>query len=376
MYVFLDTNIFHNNWFLRSAPLRLLFHYLNNESGALIVSRLVIQEVENLHRRALEEAYRDIRSISSTLSQLAPAVVVEATSHESVNSYDLKSVLVDRAECLEIVEYEGISQTLIAERAMLKIRPFRENEKGFRDTLIWISLLDYLKENRIAGDVFFITGNTSDFMGANKGCFHDDLLQDITSKQLLCNLQLVTSLQEFLRGHVDSHEHALDRNKAENEFSRYLEENAVQFLQHVESRLASVLSERLFSNVGILANSSPITAEIVEGLEDFYFVKTEDLGNNEVYVSCLFELRIVELKIDMSAREFENHRDLILSSDSVYDADQSHGIATVIMYVRPGFLASFTYNQVTEECNGFSVEKFSLVEKGRRLKNLFPNTLK
>ena len=71
MYVFLDTNIFHNNWFLRSAPLRLLFHYLNNESGALIVSRLVIQEVENLHRRALEEAYRDIRSISSTLSPVS-----------------------------------------------------------------------------------------------------------------------------------------------------------------------------------------------------------------------------------------------------------------------------------------------------------------
>ena len=376
MYVFLDTNIFHNNWFLRSAPLRLLFHYLNNESGVLIVSRLVIQEVENLHRRALEDAYRDVRNISSALSHLSPTAVVEATNRENINVYDLKSLLVHRTECLEIVEYEGVSQTLIAERAMLKIRPFRENEKGYRDTLIWISLLDYLKVNGIAGDVFFITGNTSDFMGANKGCFHDDLLQDIASKQLLCNLQLVTSLQEFLRGHVDSHEHALDRNKAENEFSRYLEENAVQFLQHAESRLAYVLSERLFSNVGIFANVSPVTAEVVEGLEDFYFVKTEDLGNNEVYVSCLFELRIVELNFDMSAMEFENHRDLILSSDSVYDADQSHGIAGIIMYIRPGFLASFTYNQVTAECSGFSVEKFSLVEKGRGLKNLFPGTLK
>ncbi|KPG97934.1 DUF4935 domain-containing protein [Pseudomonas sp. RIT-PI-r] len=218
--------------------------------------------------------------------------------------------------------------------------------------------------------MYFITGNTNDFMG-KKGQFHDDLLRDIESKNLSCNIHLIPSLQEFLKMHVDSDQHALDRNKAETDFSSFLEENAIKFLETAENDTTKSLIGILFSNIGIISDYSPVTAEVVEGIEDFYFVKTERLDNHDIYISCVFELRIVELKIDISSREFETNRDSILRSDFIFEAEQKNGITTTTMYIRPGFLASFTYNEITEECNGFSVENFALVERGRSLRNTF-----
>ncbi|MGN4049108.1 PIN domain-containing protein [Pseudomonas sp. SM4] len=374
MNVFLDTNIFHNNWHLKSAPLRLLFHYLNNEGGVLLASRLVMQEVENLYKRGLDEAYRNIHSIEIEFRKLYPNAKIETTTRSEIGLYDFRSLLKNRVEHLDIFEYEGISQTLLASRAMLKVRPFRENEKGFRDTLIWISLLDHIEKNNINKDLFFITGNTSDFMGA-KGQFHDDLQRDIASRKLSCKIHLISSLQDFLKAHVDINQHALDRNKAESDFSSYLEENAIKFLESSEKHITKNLSEHLFSNSEILSTSSPVTAEVVEGVEDFYFIETERLDNNDIYISCIFELRIVELKIDITSREFENNRNAILRNEFVFEVEQQNELATAIMYIRPGFLASFTYNEITEECNGFTVESFALVKRGRSLRNTFRNKI-
>ena len=47
MKVFLDTNVFHNDWFMNNANFKSLFHFLNNEVHELILSKLVVQEVEN-----------------------------------------------------------------------------------------------------------------------------------------------------------------------------------------------------------------------------------------------------------------------------------------------------------------------------------------
>ncbi|MEW7849251.1 PIN domain-containing protein [Massilia aurea] len=55
MNIFLDTNVFYNDWFLNNANFRYLFHYLSNEDGNLLVSKLVCQEAENIRLREYEK---------------------------------------------------------------------------------------------------------------------------------------------------------------------------------------------------------------------------------------------------------------------------------------------------------------------------------
>ncbi|EDM46807.1 PIN domain-containing protein [Marinobacter algicola] len=62
MKIFVDTNIFYNDWFMRNANFKYLFHFLNNEGHSLIVSDLVIQESENIRNRELLEALHEIKS--------------------------------------------------------------------------------------------------------------------------------------------------------------------------------------------------------------------------------------------------------------------------------------------------------------------------
>lgn len=42
VHVYLDTNIFHDNWHLDATNFRVLAHYLNNGAHTLFLSRLVI----------------------------------------------------------------------------------------------------------------------------------------------------------------------------------------------------------------------------------------------------------------------------------------------------------------------------------------------
>jgi galactose mutarotase-like enzyme len=51
----------------------------------------------------------------------------------------------------------------VVKRAIKLVKPFTGQEKGYRDTLIWLSFLSYLKDNDIEGDVAFITNNKHDF---------------------------------------------------------------------------------------------------------------------------------------------------------------------------------------------------------------------
>ncbi len=60
----------------------------------------------------------------------------------------------------EILETPKVDVEKIAERSLKRIKPFTKSDKGFRDTLIWLSTLDLVQEDT---RVSFITANTNDF---------------------------------------------------------------------------------------------------------------------------------------------------------------------------------------------------------------------
>ena len=60
MQIFIDTNIFYNDWFIQNSNFKYLFNYINNDGHTLLLSKLVIQESENIRNREINEALSEI----------------------------------------------------------------------------------------------------------------------------------------------------------------------------------------------------------------------------------------------------------------------------------------------------------------------------
>lgn len=65
MLIYLDTNIFYNDWFLNQANLKYLFHFIANENSKLIISKVVCEEAENIQKKeqkiSLEKLNKEIK---------------------------------------------------------------------------------------------------------------------------------------------------------------------------------------------------------------------------------------------------------------------------------------------------------------------------
>lgn len=98
---------------------------------------------------------------------------------------------------------------IVIQRSIDHVPPFAANgDKGFKDTLIWLTILD-LAERKGFKDhpIIFITKNTRDFCGTSEEKLHPTLLEEAESRGL--RVILYTSLDRFFEKWAS---HALDIN--------------------------------------------------------------------------------------------------------------------------------------------------------------------
>jgi predicted nucleic acid-binding protein len=88
MKIFIDTNVFFGDWFVRNANIQYLFHFVNNDEHELLISRLVVQEVENIRRREIANGLGVAKKALSALDQLYGSVLMELPSEASFSPYN------------------------------------------------------------------------------------------------------------------------------------------------------------------------------------------------------------------------------------------------------------------------------------------------
>lgn len=365
MHVFLDSNIFFKKWFLESSQLRLVFHYLNNECETLFLSELVVEEVDNKYRSLAAKTLSDLEREVANLRAFYPSLSVGLPVMDELPHYSLRSKLKEKVDSLSIVNYDDIPQSVVVGRAIASKRPFQEGEKGYRDTLIWLSFLRHLEKFEIDGDVAFITANAKDFMGSGKGVFHPDLQEDLAAAGLTCRVQAFSSLNDFISENVNAVDHLIDESKVEALVEGYLEDEGVNYLENMSHSHLLELEEHLFGGSRVLANSSPITAHIVEGMEDLDLEATRDMGEGNVFIASTYELRMIELDFDITLHDYEVHKDSINKSEFVFDVSIGGGVVTIMSLVRPVYEVSFVYNVETEQCDGYYVDGLSFRRSNR-----------
>lgn len=169
MHIILDTNIYYDNYYLNTPRFLALFTYLSKTKSKIILPDIVLKEVSKKYGEELmrfgKDFERNCRILTSgpkTLDLEKQLAAYTAFLHKQMKSR------------MRHVEQKEVSTKVLIERALNCVHPF-VNDRGFRDTIIWLSILDLLKSH--PKDYFcFISNNSNDF---GREVLYEDLVSDL-----------------------------------------------------------------------------------------------------------------------------------------------------------------------------------------------------
>lgn len=389
MRVFIDSNQFISDFMLESGVFSYLRHFMNNMEHTLLLSRLVVEEAENKYIAETSKAVADNVKSQNRLVQLGLLRKEDIAPALPPTSLGLEARVRELMEKVVVVEYSDVPHADVVNRALARKKPFdADGAAGYRDCLMWLSLLRHLEEQ---GDdeeeVVFISSNWRDFYqsapskaqdtpdlaeGGRRAFakvesksqpvssvrFHQDLLADLSTAKW--KLFPFNTIKEFVDARVDKSQHVVNLDQKYDHFEEFLEQQGLIVLGHLDRANGKTVLKALFS--GAVASELTIVssaAETFEGVEDLDIAVAEPVGK-EIFVSCEFNLRMVSVDIFIPKTQFENHKAKILDVRSVWDISHLDELVALRVTLRAYFQASFIFDPKTKECSGFSLETFDV----------------
>jgi len=200
MDVILDTNIFCQDFSLRSHKFQALFAYLRRTESTLIIPEIVVAEVHGVFRRRAVDLAQELRECESVLRSLDVAdTLVRSNSLPAPDALleNFKRHLQQPNGQLRprVVPVEEADLREALARELDRRKPASSDGRGLRDVLVWLAAL---KESRRTLQVAFISENVRDFSAPGQpDVLHPDLLQEASGR-----VSYFRRLDNFLRTHA------------------------------------------------------------------------------------------------------------------------------------------------------------------------------
>lgn len=204
MKVVIDSNILISDFWLESIPSQLLLENSKKEKIDLYIPKVVYDETCNKFRERINShsnnITKEINSLEKLSKEKTSVVISEKDREKFYKKYEKYLQSIIKQNKITILEYPDVPHEVIAKKAMLKKKPFNENEKGYRDALIWENVKSLISEEEIelpaTPELIFITKNHKDFLDNNS--LHSDLIEDLENQSLNTeSIEIVESLAIF-----------------------------------------------------------------------------------------------------------------------------------------------------------------------------------
>lgn len=204
MKVALDSNILIADFWLESISSKMLLENSKNGKIALHIPRVVIDETCNKfafriksHSNNILKEIKSFDKLSKTNTSIA---ITEDIENKIIKDYELFLEKTIKDNNITIIDYPNTPHEYLAKKAMLKKKPFNENEKGYRDNLIWENIKSLVSAEDVeipaTPEIIFITQNYKDF--TENHILHKDLIEDLENQSLNTeSIEIVESLTLF-----------------------------------------------------------------------------------------------------------------------------------------------------------------------------------
>ena len=203
MHIVVDANVIIAEGYGDSEPFRILLATLETLDHNLYVPRPVLEEVVAKFDREFDEDTREIRRKTRNLSWRLNRIL--SSSIDGLDRENETTLFRRRLEerfsasnCM-ILEYPDISHEELVRRAAARIKPFNEEGSGYRDTLIWETVINLAA--RVDPEVIFVSDDR-DFRNKQKE-LHSDLVSQLSSRGLPRDkVKLASSLRDFVATYI------------------------------------------------------------------------------------------------------------------------------------------------------------------------------
>lgn len=132
-----------------------------NDKVTICISEVVM--AERITQRA-EEISKITSSIDSSIEKLKVFNVKKTSVHKRPYRRLLGQRLTKEIKALnlEVIPFPKVNHSQILNRALLRTKPFGNRDKGYKDTLIWHSILDEIRKDKDC-NIILCTKNVEDF---------------------------------------------------------------------------------------------------------------------------------------------------------------------------------------------------------------------
>lgn len=174
MNVILDTNIFQSNFSLKSIQMEALSVYLQKTDGNLILPYVIKNELILNYRKELKSSIEHLKTEAkrfhncatieeySTLSKAIKELNGRNNEKLDQESKDYISYIKETIQRVKELDLPQLNIKRIVDKALKKEKPFKQNGEGFKDTVIWESILAYCRSDAV-NSIIFISNNSQDF---------------------------------------------------------------------------------------------------------------------------------------------------------------------------------------------------------------------
>lgn len=160
-----DSNCFWNNYNLDNPIFRTTLKFCSNSDNyQFALPILVKKEVVNNYRKQLQKKYEQIQSNLDWYNKFTERNVKFLSDDEfedDIIEYEQRLENIIQKETISEIDYPSQRHDEIVKRNLNQQKPFTKNDSGYKDTLIWLNILDLLKLK--SGFVYFVSKNKKDF---------------------------------------------------------------------------------------------------------------------------------------------------------------------------------------------------------------------
>lgn len=260
MYIVLDSNIYFNNPLLKRGLLKNIINVVNNKGYILLLPNVIIDEVNSNFRKSSDQAFSELKSAINKINTYVLCEHEEDYEYTEksakLNDFDFEKIMKNKVgkHNLIILPYPNITHENIIKRIYSRKAPFTKSdtkkEVGYKDYLIWNSILEFLASQSDEKDIVFITDNKNDFCsqyGKNELDtdghikLHSDMLNDISELEINNEFKIYRGVGDF------SKELRKDVN-----YKPHDGQPLIDYKKAMDIHLGSYLSEYLDDNLDVL----------------------------------------------------------------------------------------------------------------------------
>ncbi len=204
-----DSNIFCADYLMKGNAFRIFLSSVPRLSARLLVPQVVLDEVKNKYSVTLSEfstrIERSLREWNRMTENTRQIGILTITDEVGWYQRYMKEKL--NAIGAVIVPYPNSPHEIVSRRAIEKRKPFDDRGSGYRDALIWLTILDLIKAE--STNLTLVTANRRDFCEGT--ALHPDLIKDLDALGVdSAVISLFVSLEEANQRLILPHLQRLD----------------------------------------------------------------------------------------------------------------------------------------------------------------------